>query len=57
MRKYTGMAFLDRGVLKFKIMKNGIWYGSLTIRGHIDWQQRQKTENARSGGNRKRAWV
>ncbi|MFC7443285.1 hypothetical protein [Laceyella putida] len=38
-RKYTGVAFMDRGVLKFKIMKDGIWYGTLTIRGHIDWQE------------------
>jgi hypothetical protein len=44
-RKYTGLAFNDRGVLKFKIMQDGIWYGTLTIRGHIYWQECQRLTN------------
>lgn len=49
-RKYTGLAFIDRGVLKFKIMQDGIWYGTLTIRGHIDWQEWKKPTSAATVG-------
>jgi hypothetical protein len=55
--RYTGEAIKDRGVLKFKLMQDGIFYGFLTPLEFYRWQERQKTENARPGGNRKRAWV
>jgi hypothetical protein len=38
-------------------MQDGIFYGFLTPLEFYRWQERQKTENARPGGNRKRAWV